>query len=363
MREAVLAAVPQPPLAGRDRLPLLHRASRRPHAPDAARDGPVARARSGGPARARRARARGCSRCSTSSASPRGRRSTTGVVGRGRARARRPPPTRCSSTTCSARPTRPCGSPSSPRRSRATGWPTSATRSPESSREPPWSPAVAAFVDEAAGDDRVAREQYFDLLVMRRFRQLAGLPRRPRARAAGRPGGGAAAAGRGRRRRARARGDARGARRDGPGAVRDVARAARRSGPTSWPRRWSRRFDAGAIAFHAVPSPAAAGGRLASAGERARAQPGGAGRDGDDAAQPGRADHRRADGRAAAAARRHARPRGDPRGVPGCARRCRRSTPRWRSSRSSGCCSRLSAANVNCALGRGGFGGVVRVRG
>ena len=42
--------------------------------------------------------------------------------------------------------------------------------SPESSREPPWSPAVAAFVEEAAGEDRVAREQYFDLLVMRRFR-------------------------------------------------------------------------------------------------------------------------------------------------------------------------------------------------
>jgi SAM-dependent methyltransferase len=42
--------------------------------------------------------------------------------------------------------------------------------SPESSREPPWSPAVSAFVDEAAAGDRVAREQYFDLLVMRRFR-------------------------------------------------------------------------------------------------------------------------------------------------------------------------------------------------
>jgi len=40
----------------------------------------------------------------------------------------------------------------------------------ESSREPSWSPAVAAFVQEAAGGDRVAREQYFDLLVMRRFR-------------------------------------------------------------------------------------------------------------------------------------------------------------------------------------------------
>src|SRR6185436_3590632 len=42
--------------------------------------------------------------------------------------------------------------------------------SPEGSREPPWSPAVSAFVEEAAGDDRIAREQYFDLLVMRRFR-------------------------------------------------------------------------------------------------------------------------------------------------------------------------------------------------
>src|SRR5215210_5276970 len=42
--------------------------------------------------------------------------------------------------------------------------------SPESSRRPPWSDAVSAFVDDAAGDDRVAREQYFDLLVMRRFR-------------------------------------------------------------------------------------------------------------------------------------------------------------------------------------------------
>ena len=60
--------VPQPPRPGRDRLPLLHRASRRAHAPDAARDGAVARARPGGAAGARRPRARACSRCSTSSA-------------------------------------------------------------------------------------------------------------------------------------------------------------------------------------------------------------------------------------------------------------------------------------------------------
>jgi SAM-dependent methyltransferase len=52
---------------------------------------------------------------------------------------------------------------------------------PEGSREPPWSPAVAEFVDEAAGDDPIAREQYFDILVMRRFRQslLCRAGRRP----------------------------------------------------------------------------------------------------------------------------------------------------------------------------------------
>jgi SAM-dependent methyltransferase len=42
--------------------------------------------------------------------------------------------------------------------------------SPASSRTPRWSAAVGAFVDEASGGDRIAREQYFDLLVMRRFR-------------------------------------------------------------------------------------------------------------------------------------------------------------------------------------------------
>ena len=41
---------------------------------------------------------------------------------------------------------------------------------PGASREAPWSDAVEAFVAEGAGDDRVAREQYFDLFVLRRFR-------------------------------------------------------------------------------------------------------------------------------------------------------------------------------------------------
>jgi SAM-dependent methyltransferase len=41
---------------------------------------------------------------------------------------------------------------------------------PASSRRPAWSEGVDAFVDDAAGEDRIAREQYFDLLVLRRFR-------------------------------------------------------------------------------------------------------------------------------------------------------------------------------------------------
>lgn len=41
---------------------------------------------------------------------------------------------------------------------------------PGASREAPWSDAVEAFVAAGAGDDRIAREQYFDLFVLRRFR-------------------------------------------------------------------------------------------------------------------------------------------------------------------------------------------------
>jgi SAM-dependent methyltransferase len=53
---------------------------------------------------------------------------------------------------------------------RATGLEYVADAMPEANREPPWSDAVGAFVEEACGGDRVAREQYFDLLVLRRFR-------------------------------------------------------------------------------------------------------------------------------------------------------------------------------------------------
>ena len=41
---------------------------------------------------------------------------------------------------------------------------------PDGSREPTWSDSVSAFVAEGAGQDRVAYEQYFDLLVLRHFR-------------------------------------------------------------------------------------------------------------------------------------------------------------------------------------------------
>jgi len=40
----------------------------------------------------------------------------------------------------------------------------------ESSREPPWSDIVGEFVAENSGGDRIAYEQYLDLLVLRRFR-------------------------------------------------------------------------------------------------------------------------------------------------------------------------------------------------
>ena len=41
---------------------------------------------------------------------------------------------------------------------------------PGASREAPWSAAVEAFVEEGAAGERIAREQYFDLFVLRRFR-------------------------------------------------------------------------------------------------------------------------------------------------------------------------------------------------
>ena len=147
--------------------------------------------------------------------------------------------------------------------------------SPESSREPAWSPAVAAFVDEAAGDDRDRARA-----VLRRARpaplpQLAALPRRPRARAARGPDRGpAAAGGRGRRRRRRcARAAARRARRGRARPVRDAARAARRTG-----RRAGRDARAGLRRRRRrVPRRPVAGGgerRPAPARERAGAQPG-----------------------------------------------------------------------------------------
>jgi SAM-dependent methyltransferase len=135
--------------------------------------------------------------------------------------------------------------------------------SPESSREPPWSPAVSAFVDEAAADDRVAREQYFDLLVMRRFRSslVCHADRGPAPRVD-----------RGAVQRLLVSSD-------GDGAPEPI-RAALADGPVPFATLRERLgvgagelaealvqgFDAGAVAFQVVPSPAAA-----VAGERPRA--------------------------------------------------------------------------------------------
>jgi len=54
---------------------------------------------------------------------------------------------------------------------------------PEGSRRPRLPAAVAEFIDAAAGPDAVAREQYLDLIVLRRFRQslLCRAGRRPTA--------------------------------------------------------------------------------------------------------------------------------------------------------------------------------------
>ncbi len=136
--------------------------------------------------------------------------------------------------------------------------------SPEGSREPPWSPAVSAFVEEAAGDDRIAREQYFDLLVMRRFRSSlvchADRAPAPRVDLAAIRRMIVAVDG------AEAPEAIRAALDGGTAAVRRRCGSASASRPARWPRRWCTASTPGAIAFHVVPSPAAA-----VAGEKPRA--------------------------------------------------------------------------------------------
>ena len=140
---------------------------------------------------------------------------------------------------------------------------------PGASREAPWSEAVEAFVAEGAGDDRVAREQYFDLFVLRRFRHsllchdaqspsarvdAAAVPRllvAPDGDPAELPGPLRAAL-------------------DGAGPRRPVAFAdlRRRTGvpEEELAAQLVAGFDVGDVEFHAVPPPAAA-----AAGERPRA--------------------------------------------------------------------------------------------
>ena len=162
----------------------------------------------------------------------------------------------------SATTTSRCGSRTSPRRRSATGWPTSATRCPRRAGGRAWTEGVDAFVDDAAGDDRVAREQYFDLLVLRRFRHslLCRDERRP-------------------------------AREVDRAAVQRMLVAENGEAPVAFETLRERRgadagelaetlvrgFDEGNVSFHAVPSPAArvAGERpVASALARSQARPG-----------------------------------------------------------------------------------------
>ena len=148
---------------------------------------------------------------------------------------------------------------------------------PEASRETLWSEALEAFVEEGSGGDRIAREQYFDMFVLRRFRHslLCHADRQPTAevdRAAVQT--------------LRVRGDDLSA---APDALRPLLEQVPVSVP--FPELQERSglpagelaealvaaFDVGAVAFHAIPSPASdtAGERpRASALARSQARPG-----------------------------------------------------------------------------------------
>jgi SAM-dependent methyltransferase len=133
---------------------------------------------------------------------------------------------------------------------------------PASSRRPPWTEGVDAFVDDAAGEDRIAREQYFDLLVLRRFRHslLCRDEQRP-AREVDRAAVQRMLVGE-----------------DGEAPVPfETLRERRGADAGELAEALVGGFDAGKVAFHAVPSPAAriAGERpVASALARSQAGPG-----------------------------------------------------------------------------------------
>ena len=180
--------VPQPPRARRHRLPLLHRASgRAPAARCCATMAPVARARARRTPRERAERARGLFTLLDRFGESGGPDVLRGRPGRGGARARdgaradaRPRPARPDLRARVVRGLRGGG-----------GAPRARLRRRRVAREPAASrrgrDAVEAFVADAAGDDRIAREQYFDLLVLRRFRHSLLCHADARARAARRP--------------------------------------------------------------------------------------------------------------------------------------------------------------------------------
>ena len=133
---------------------------------------------------------------------------------------------------------------------------------PASSRRPPWTEGVDAFVDDAAGEDRIAREQYFDLLVLRRFRHslLCRDERRP-SREVDRAAVQRMLVGE-----------------DGEAPVPfETLRERRGADAGELAEALVGAFDEGNVSFHAVPSPAArvAGERpVASALARSQARPG-----------------------------------------------------------------------------------------
>ncbi len=162
---------------------------------------------------------------------------------------------------------------------------------------------VEQQLDAIAGGDRIAREQYQDLLLFRRFRStmlchegtdvaerllpdtLRTLLFTARPPERGRPGGPAAPRAAAARRRA-AGGDP----------VRGAARRSSTPTPTSWSRRsWTRCATRDRPARR--PAGARAGGRRAAAGERAGALADRAPARGHDAAARGGADRRRRRGR------------------------------------------------------------------
>ena len=335
--------LPRAPRAGRHRLRLLQRVPGRAPA-QMLREMAHFHARGVADPRARAERARRLFTLLDRFGEADGRTFFAGRAGRGGARADRGAHAGARPRPARSDRTRRCGSRTSRRRPRRTGSPTSATRSPARSREAPWSDAVEAFVEEGAGDDRDRARAVLRPVRAAALPPLAALPRRARAdaRASTRPrcrGCSSAPDGEPRRaararcaRRSTAPGRCARSRSPSCASARGVPEAELAGALVDGVRRRRRRVPRRPAAGRAVA-------RRAPARERARPQPGEAGRGRHHAAQPDRARQRRADERAAA---RCSTARAT---APRSARRSparstgRHSTPRWSGSPSWGCCT------------------------